>query len=45
VGEEKKDKKTLHSIKLTIQGAQRQAGGSIATFDGSNTCITNLQLR
>jgi hypothetical protein len=33
------------SIKLTVQGAERQAVSSIATFDGSNTCITNLQLR
>ncbi len=33
------------SIKLTIQGADRQVNGEIATFDGSNTCITTLQLR
>jgi len=33
------------NIKLTIQGAGRQTNGEIATFDGSKTCITTLQLR
>ena len=33
------------SIKLTIQGSDRQAKGSIGTFDGSKTCVTTLRLR
>jgi len=32
------------SIKLTIQGLDRQATGQIGTFDGSNTCVTTFQL-
>jgi hypothetical protein len=33
------------SIKLTIQGSDRQAKGSIGTFDGSKTCVTTFRLR
>jgi len=32
-------------FKLTIQGAGRQGSGEIATFDGSKTCVTTLQLK
>lgn len=32
-------------IKLTVQGAGRQAVGRIGTFDGSKTCVTTFQLR
>jgi hypothetical protein len=33
------------SIKLTIQGSNRLAKGSIGTFDGSKTCVTTFRLR
>ena len=32
------------SIKLTIQGSDRKAEGSIGTYDGSNTCVTTFRL-
>jgi len=32
-------------IVLSIQGFNRNAGGIIETFDGSDTCITTFQLR
>jgi hypothetical protein len=33
------------SIHLTISAKGRKAGGSIGTYDQSNTCITTFQLK
>jgi hypothetical protein len=33
------------SIKLIIQGSDRQASGEIETFDNSKTCVTTFQLK
>ena len=33
------------SIQLTIRAMGREAGGSIGTYDQSDTCITTFQLK
>jgi hypothetical protein len=33
------------NVELIIQGMKRQVRGTIGTFDGSDTCVTSLQLR
>ena len=33
------------TINLTLQGQNRSASAVVSTFDGSDTCITTMQLR